>query len=229
LALRALELNDRSVIAWKTMASWHLRARINQSLPAEQAEAGAEQAASRALEIDPDHPLVHTVWGAAQVLRGRYAEGQRALEHEIRNNPSHPVAYSYLGIAHLMLGQPELAIKRYREALSISPRDPRLSRFERHLALSYLHKGDLSEAMKHARSATGAPQIDRAAWAVLAGICAVAGDEPCIAEARSGLHKSWPNVSVASVESEWPPQSAAFRQQHEPFVRALTKVLAMPQ
>lgn len=228
LAQRALELDDRSVIAWKTMASWHLRARINQSLPAEQAEAGAEQAANRALAIDPEHPLVHTVWGAAQVLRGRYVEGQRALEHEIRTNPSHPVAYSYLGIAHLMLGQPELAIERYRQALSISPRDPRLSRFERHLALAYLHKGEPSEAVQHARNATRAPQVDRAAWAVLAGACALAGDLPCIEESRSGLRTAWPNVSIAAVESEWPPQTAAFRQQHAPFVQALAQVLALP-
>jgi tetratricopeptide (TPR) repeat protein len=228
LALRALELNDRSVIAWKTMASWHLRARINQSMPAEQAEAGAEQAANRALAIDPDHPLVHTVWGAAQVLRGRYAEGQQALEHEIRTNPSHPVAYSYLGIAHLMLGQPDLAVGRYRQALSISPRDPRLSRFERHMALSYLHNGDLSQAVTHARIATRASNVDRSAWAVLAGVCAVAGDAPCIEDARAGLRKAWPKVDVAAVESEWPPQTAAFRQQHEPFVRGLTQVLAAP-
>ncbi len=228
LAQRALELDDRSVIAWKTMASWHLRARINQSLPAEQAEAGAEQAAKRAFAIDPDHPLVHTVWGAAQVLRGRYVEGQQALEYEIRTNPSHPVAYSYLGIAHLMLGDPDLAIERYRQALSISPRDPRLSRFERHLALAYLHKGEVNEALTHARSATRAPQIDRAAWAVLAGVCAVAGDLPCIEESRSALRSAWPNVSLVAVESEWPPQTPRFRQQHEPFVRGLARVLALP-
>lgn len=228
LAQRALALNERSVIAWKTMASWHLRARINQSLLAEQAEAGAEQAANRALAIDPDHPLVHTVWGAAQVLRGRYAEGQRALEHEIRTNPSHPVAYSYLGIAHLMLGQPALAIERYRQALSISPRDPRLSRFERHLALAYLHKGDLSQAVMHARNATSAPRVDRAAWAALAGVCAVAGDAPCVEDARAGLRNAWPDVSVAAVESEWPPQTEAFRQQHEAFVRGLAKALTLP-
>jgi TolB-like protein/Flp pilus assembly protein TadD len=228
LAQRALDLDDRSVIAWKTIASWHLRARINQSLPAEQAEAGAEQAANRALAIDPDHPLVHTVWGAAQVLRGRYVEGLRALEHEIRGNPSHPVAYSYLGLAHLMLGQPDLAIERYRQALSISPRDPRLSRFERHLALAHLHKGDLSEAVTHARNATRAPQVDRAAWAVLAGVCAVAGDLPCIEESRTGLRAAWPGVSLAAVEAEWPPQTAGFRQQHEPYARGLARVLAMP-
>jgi TolB-like protein/DNA-binding winged helix-turn-helix (wHTH) protein/Tfp pilus assembly protein PilF len=226
LALEALALDDRSVMAWKTMASWHLRARINQSLPAEQAEAGAEEAANRALALDPDHPLVHTVWGAAQVLRGRYRQGQPALEREIQTNPSHPVAYSYLGVALLMLGEPRLAIVRYRQALAISPRDPRLSRFERHLALAYLHDGQAIEAVKHARIATQAPQVDRAAWAVLAGVCASANDAACVDDARAGLRKAWPQVSVAAVESEWPPQSAAFRRQHEAFVQGLTQALA---
>jgi tetratricopeptide (TPR) repeat protein len=226
LALAALALDDRSVMAWKTMASWHLRARINQSLPAEQAEAGAEDAANRALAIDPDHPLVHTVWGAAQVLRGRYRQGQPALEREIQTNPSHPVAYSYLGVAHLMLGEPKLAIVRYRQALAISPRDPRLSRFERHLALAYLHDGQEIEALQHARIATQAPQVDRAAWAVLAGVCASASDAACVDDARAGLRKAWPQVSVAAVESEWPPPTPAFRQQHATFVQGLTQALA---
>ena len=228
LARRALDLDDGSVIAWKTMASWHLRARINQSLPAEQAEAGAEEAARRAMAIDPGHPLVHTVWGASQVLRGRYAEGRDALEHEIRTNPSHPVAYSYLGIAHLMLGEPERAIERYRQALSISPRDPRLSRFERHMALSFLHAGDVGQAVTHARSATRAPQVDRAAWAMLAGACALAGDAACVEEAKAGLRKDWPDVSVAAVESEWPPPTAEFRRRHAPFLRGLEQALATP-
>jgi TolB-like protein/DNA-binding winged helix-turn-helix (wHTH) protein/Tfp pilus assembly protein PilF len=226
LAQQALVLDDRSVMAWKTLASWHLRARINQSLPAEQAEAGAEQAANRALSIDPGHPLVHTVWGAAQVLRGRYAEGRQALEHEIQTNPSHPVAYAYLGIAHLMQGEPRLAIGRYQQALDISPRDPRRSRFERHLALAYLHDGALADAVLHARSATRAPQVDRAAWAVLAAACAAAGQAACVGEARTGLRKAWPDVSMAAVEAEWPPQTAAFSRQHEPFVRALTQAMA---
>lgn len=225
LAQRAIELNDRSVMAWKTLASWHLRARINQSLPAEQAEAGAEQAANRAMAIDPDHPLVHTVWGAAQVLRGRYAQGRKALEHEIRTNPSHPVAYSYLGMAHVMLGEPRLAIARYLEALDISPRDPRLSRFERHLALAYLHNGELDKAVAHARQAVSAPQVDRAAWAVLAGVCAAAYDAPCLEIARASLLRAWPDATVAAIESEWPPQTDAFRQQHAPFVQGLSRVL----
>lgn len=228
LAQKALTLDERSVMAWKTMASWHLRARINQSMPADQAEAGAENAANRALAIDPDHPLVHTVWGAAQVLRGRHAQGRIALEHEISTNPSHPVAYSYLGVAHLMQGEPRLAIERYRQALAISPRDPRLSRFERLLALSHLHAGDPGEAVKHARNATRAPQVDRAAWAMLAAACAAAADLPCLEEARAGLQKAWPGVSVAAVESEWPPQTAVFRQQHDVFVRGLTQALAVP-
>jgi hypothetical protein len=63
---------------------------------------------------------------------------------------------------------------------------------------------------------------------VLAGVCAVAGDAPCIEDARAGLRKAWPGVNLAAVESEWPPQTAVFRQQHEAFVRGLTQVLAAP-
>ena len=128
LAQRALALDDRSVLAWKTIASWHLRARISQTIPTEAAVAGAEAAAQRAMEIDPEHPLVHTVYGAALVLRGRFEEGQKALEHEIATNPSHPVAYYYLGLSHLMMGEPKRAISLYERAIAISPRDPRMSR-----------------------------------------------------------------------------------------------------
>jgi hypothetical protein len=53
-------------------------------------------------------------------------------------------------------------------------------------------------------------------------------DPPCLEEARAGLQKAWPGVSVAAVESEWPPQTAVFRQQHEVFVRGLTQALAAP-
>jgi len=128
LAQRALALDDRSVLAWKTIASWHLRARISQTIPTEGAIAGAEAAAQRAMEIDPEHPLVHTVYDAALVLRGRFEEGQKALEHEIATNPSHPVAYYYLGLSHLMMGEPKRAISLYERAIAISPRDARMSR-----------------------------------------------------------------------------------------------------
>lgn len=225
LARQALVLDPHSILAWKTLASWHLRARLNQSIPADQAEAGADEAAGQAMALDPSHPLVHTVWGAVQVLRGRYPQGQEALEHEIRTNPSHPVAYSYLAVALLMLGQPAVAAERYQQAIDISPRDPRLSRFERGLALAYLHLGKVPEALQHARAATRAPQVDRSAWATLATACRLAADPGCERDALLALRKVWPDVSVAAVESEWPPQTEVFRQQHRQFLEGLRQVV----
>ena len=189
LAQKALALDDRSVLAWKTMASWHLRARISQTIPAEAAITGAENAARRAMEIDPSHPLVHTVYGGALTLRGLHEEAQQALEHEIATNPSHPVAYYYLGLSHLMRGQPRKAIALYHRALAISPRDPRLSRFQRYLALAYLHDGDLPSALRHATAATQVPMVDRTAWAMLASVCALAGDTPCAAASAARLRQ----------------------------------------
>ena len=221
LALQALALDDRSVLAWKTMASWHLRARISQSLPAEQAVAGAEAAAQRAMDIDPQHTLVHTVYGAAKVLRGQHEEAQTALEHEIATNPSHPVAYYYLGLSYLMRGQPEQAIAQYQRALSISPRDPRLSRFHRYLSLAYLHNHDLPSALHHARLATEVPMVDRTAWAMLASTCALAHDQPCTDTATVRLRALWPNFTIAQGESEWPPARAGFTARHQEYLNGL--------
>jgi adenylate cyclase len=221
LAQKALNMDDRSVLAWKTMASWHLRARINQSLPAEQAVAGAEAAAQRAMDIDPQHPLVHTVYGAAKALRGQYEEAQTALEHEIATNPSHPVAYYYLGLTHLMRGQPEQAIAQYQSALSISPRDPRLSRFHRYLSLAYLHNHDLPSALRHAKLATQAPMVDRTAWAMLASTCALAHDQSCADTAIAKMLQLWPSFTIAQGESEWPPARAEFTVRHQEYLRGL--------
>jgi TolB-like protein/DNA-binding winged helix-turn-helix (wHTH) protein/Tfp pilus assembly protein PilF len=221
LAQRALALDERSVLAWKTMASWHLRARISQSIPAEQAVAGAEAAARRAMDIDPNHTLVHTVYGAAKALRGQYEQAQTALEHEIATNPSHPVAYYYLGLSHLMRGQPEQAVVQYQRAMAISPRDPRLSRFHRYLSLAYLHNHDLTSALRHAKAATQAPMVDRTAWATLASECALAGDAPCVAAAVAKLNQLWPGFTVAQGEAEWPPARPEFTARHQDYLKGL--------
>lgn len=227
LAQKALALDDRSVLAWKTMASWHLRARIGQTIPVEAAIAGAETAARRAVEIDPNHPLVHTVYGAALALRGRHEEAQQALEHEIATNPSHPVAYYYLGLSHLMRGHPKEAIALYQRALAISPRDPRLSRFERYLALAYLHDGDLPSSLQHAKAATQAPQVDRTAWAMLASVCALSGDQPCAVASSARLQQLWPAFTIAQGESEWPPARPGFTARHDGYLRGL-KLAGLP-
>jgi tetratricopeptide (TPR) repeat protein len=221
LAQKALALDDRSVLAWKTMASWYLRARINQSLPAEQAVSGAEAAAQRAMDIDPQHTLVHTVFGAAKALRGKYELALTALEQEIATNPSHPVAYYYLGLTYLMRGKPEQAIAQYLSALSISPRDPRLSRFHRYLSLAYLHNHDLPSALRHAKLATQAPMVDRTAWAMLASTCALALDPSCANTAVARMRELWPNFTIAQGESEWPPASAEFTARHQEYLNGL--------
>jgi TolB-like protein len=208
--------------AWKTMASWHLRARINQSIPINEAVAGAEAAAKRAMAIDPDHPLVHTVYGASQVLLGHYEVTQQALEHEIATSPSHPVAYSYLGLAHLMQGQAKEAIALYQQAISIGPRDPRMSRFQRYLALAHRHDGDLVSSLQHAKLATQVPQVDRTAWAMLAAVCALSTDQRCVDESAEKMRQLWPSFAVLQAESEWPPPTPGFTVKHQDYLRGLS-------
>ena len=221
LAEKAIALDDRSVIAWKMMAGWYLRARIGQTLPAEEAVAGAEAAARRAMDINPDHTLVHLVYGGALAYRGRYEEARKALEHEIATNPSHPMAYNYLGLTHLMMGNSRAAVDLYQRTLAVSPRDPRISRFNVYLALAYLHDGDLKSSLRHARTATEAPRVDRSAWAMLASLCALTGDQVCVETSVAKLRQLWPGFTVALAESEWPPARPEFTAKHGEYLRGL--------
>lgn len=221
LAQQALALDERSVLAWKTMASWHLRARIAGNMPPEQAVAGATAAAERAMALDPSHPLVHTVYGASLVLRGRYDEGRQALEHEIATNPSHPVAYHYLAVAHLMQGRPQAAIELYRKSIAISPRDPRLSRFYRYLALAHLHAGELEPARRNALAGTQVQHVDVSAWAMLASVCALANDSPCAQQAVQSLKAAAPAFTIRRAEAEWPPALPEFTTRHASYLRGL--------
>lgn len=221
LAEKAIALDDRSVIAWKMMAGWYLRARIGQTLPAEEAMAGAENAARRAMDINPDHTLVHLVYGGVLTYRGRYEEARKTLEHEIATNPSHPMAYNYLGLTHLMMGNSRAAIDLYQRTLAVSPRDPRISRFNVYLALAYLHDGDLKSSLRHARTATEAPRVDRSAWAMLASLCALTGDQVCVETSAARLRQLWPGFTVAQAESEWPPARPEFTAKHGEYLRGL--------
>jgi DNA-binding winged helix-turn-helix (wHTH) protein/TolB-like protein/Flp pilus assembly protein TadD len=221
LALQALALDERSVLALKTMSSWHLRARINQSMPAEEALAGAEDYARRALAIDPRHPLVHTVMGGALSLRGEYEQAARHLREEIDTNPSHPVAYYFLGLSYLMQGEPDRAAKVYEQLLTISPRDTRLSRYYRNLSMAYLHQGQMKPALHFARAATETPQVFPNAWAGLAAICALSKDAACVQTAMTKFLAIRPGFSIEKIEAEWPPASNMFTKQHAEFVRGL--------
>ena len=227
LALQALAIDDRAILALKTMASWHLRARINQSMPAEEALAGAESFARRAM-ADPNHPLVNTVMGGALTLRGQYDPSIRHLAEEIQSNPSHPVAYYFLGLSYLMQGEPERAVKVYEQLISISPRDTRLSRYHRNLAMAYLHLGQMKPALRHARAATETPQVFSNAWAALAAVCALSGDVACSQPAMQKFIALRPGFDIERVEAEWPPASAGFNAQHAEFLRGL-RLAGLPE
>ena len=228
LALQALAIDDRAILALKTMASWHLRARINQSMPAEEALAGAESFARRAMAVDPNHPLVNTVMGGALTLRGQYDPSIRHLTEEIQSNPSHPVAYYFLGLSYLMQGEPERAVKVYEQLLGISPRDTRLSRYLRNLALAYLHLGQMKPALRFARAATETPQVFPNAWAALAAVCALSGDASCSQPAMQKFIALRPGFDIERVEAEWPPATAGFTAQHAEFLRGL-RLAGLPE
>jgi Flp pilus assembly protein TadD len=92
--------------------------------------AAAEAAYRRALALEPGFTRGRNRLGRVLVNRGRLAEARAVFDHSIREDPDDPEAWESRGIVAEMEGQPEAALRYYREALR---RQPRLAHARRRL------------------------------------------------------------------------------------------------
>ena len=138
---------------------------------------GANEAADRALTLDPGAPSAHEIKG--EILRSEHKnlESTHEFEITIAHDPNSASAYDNLGAAMYRLGQPEKAIPLIEKALRLSPRDNALSIFEWHLGTAYMFLHDYDRATEHFLKARAAnPQFQ---WLFfhLAGAYALKGDD----------------------------------------------------
>ncbi|MGE5200623.1 MAG: tetratricopeptide repeat protein, partial [Acidobacteriota bacterium] len=137
----------------------------------------ANEAADRALTLDPDAAAAHEVKGVILRSEHKNLESTHEFEIAIARDPNSASAYDNLGAAMYRLGQPEKAIPFIEKALRLSPRDTALSIFEWHLGTAYLFLHDYDRAIEHFLKARAAnPQF---VWQLfhLAGAYALKGDD----------------------------------------------------
>lgn len=113
---------------------------------------GAEGAARRALEIDPDHPSAPNLLSAALRLQQRFGEAQQVTDRQLERNPENAWTFANAGWAALNQGQRDKAENFFREALRLKPtlelarlglRDAFKSRsyfYRFHMGLAFLHR-----------------------------------------------------------------------------------------
>lgn len=81
----------------------------------------AEQSFRRVLAVSPNHPGAHLGLGFARLSEGRANEAVAELLVASELMPAEPEPDAYLGMARIRQGQPQLAIKHYRQALQKRP------------------------------------------------------------------------------------------------------------
>ena len=84
----------------------------------------AEEMATRAMALAPDHLEMLKARGLLLRARGRFAEAIIATEALIARNPGEPTAYKEMGLNKLYLGETREAVEWCRRADAIAPRDP---------------------------------------------------------------------------------------------------------
>ncbi|HET6961935.1 MAG TPA: tetratricopeptide repeat protein, partial [Terriglobia bacterium] len=187
---KALELDDRLPEAY--VAQGHLRFRFDWDWK------GAENAISRALELDPNNLDAHYNNALLQMAFGRLPEALAEIQAVEQLDPlSHQVQFLY-GRILFHAGKPEEAIARLERAIE---REPRSATATYMLSRVYEHVGRFTEALatyaKHA-ALRGKPPDDPPYLAIRARVYALMGKRY---EARSilkGLRPQKPDFKAAA-------------------------------
>lgn len=84
----------------------------------------AEQHLRKALELNPDHPVVHNELGIIYRMTGRFAEAKRSYEAALAVYPGYHHARRNLGVlCDLYLADPECALASYEAYMTTVPGD----------------------------------------------------------------------------------------------------------
>ena len=86
----------------------------------------AAQYATKAIRIDPDDEMSHTMLGAVCWMSGKHDDAINECETVLRRNPNFAYAYGILGIVHAYSGSKyyQQAVECLDRAIGLSPNDP---------------------------------------------------------------------------------------------------------
>jgi adenylate cyclase len=202
---QALKIDNRSVNAHVGLANTLMDLMIDwggQLAPTRGAVLReANEAADRALALDPDGAPAHDVKGFVLRAERRSPEAAHEFEIAVARDPNFVGAYDHLGAAQYRLGQPEKAIPLLEKALRLSPHDPDLFFFEWHLgtAQMFLHHYDL--AVEHFLKAQAANSKLRWISYNLAGAYELEGDHETARMYVADALAWKPTLSISAIKA----------------------------
>jgi tetratricopeptide (TPR) repeat protein len=199
----------------------------------------AEDAASKALAVDPNNALAHYARGIALMLQSRFEKTaqQGRLEQAILAQKAALAANPNFALPRLLianclnnLGRFEEALVMAREGMRVSPRDPQLNQLYLAASDAALALGHDTEAVEWARKSVDAHP--RFIWGYVHLASAYALNDQ-LTEARAALatgDRLRPGITIAGFKRDWmdPPENAAATALRERQVAGLRKA-GMPE
>jgi adenylate cyclase len=99
----------------------------------------ANEAAERAMALDPRSWGAHLVMGWVRYQQKRIDAALIEFEHAIQLNPNEGFGYAFIAQAYVALGRAENALEPMRKAMRLNPWDPTLPRWQMLQGVVYLH------------------------------------------------------------------------------------------
>jgi TolB-like protein len=145
LLKQAVALDPEFADAWANLAAANMINGYNQDEGYENFYRDGQQAARRAIAIDPDNGFAHAVLGLVYMGEFAWDEAMREYDLAIRLNPNETNSLLWKGIALTALGYVDQAIAMFKQAERL---DPVFTNVHNWLALAYGVNGD-TENLRH--------------------------------------------------------------------------------
>jgi TolB-like protein/class 3 adenylate cyclase len=194
---RAVALDDRLADAWAGLAL-ALAAEEIAFPDAQRAEklARADDAAAKALTLEPNHAQAHLASALIRMQQRRLAEAAGEVETALALDPNNANAYGLQGGIHAFSGSPERAIASDQQAIRLSPRDPFLAGWQGAISWCYLMLGDDKAAIDWGlRSRSSNPNY-APAHVTLASAYALLGYESAARASLAEARRLNPSLSI---------------------------------
>ncbi len=163
----------------------------------EASTAEAAQLAERAVMLDPSDARALTLAGHVRAFLAKHPEEAIALhERAIALNPNMALAWCFSGLSHFYLGQHQEALRRIRQAISLSPSDPHGFFFDMALILPSMMDGDCEGAIAAGRRAIEMNPLFSSTYKGYLAVLGIAGRLREAQEVLSRLLRLEPDFSV---------------------------------
>ncbi len=170
--------------------------------------------ADRAIALAPGTLFAYTTKSLYLTQSGRPKEGLRVADAEVAVNPNYPTAYANRAVAESALGQFEQAKSDVREAMRLSPRDPRTGYFHDNMASAELGLRNFDAAIEESNKAIDAGYKAFYPYLHMAAAHAAKGDMDEAKTALAEARRLNPKLSVKWLMGRgpyWPPWFDALR------------------